>query len=56
MNPQSFDKEQKYQILRAPNGYSGKFDTSALPSGWHVEYETNSASLKYLQPFVITVR
>ena len=56
VNPQSFDKEQKYLILRAPNGYTGTFDESALPSGWTVVYSANEARLKYLQPFVMTVR
>ena len=56
VNPQSFDKEQKYRILRAPSGYTGTFNESALPSGWTVVYETNNVYLKFPKPFVIVVR
>ena len=56
VNPKSFDKEQKYRILRAPNGYTGTFNESALPSGWTVVYETNNVYLKFPKPFVIVVR
>ncbi|MBR3087218.1 MAG: RNA polymerase sigma factor [Kiritimatiellae bacterium] len=52
----SKDKRDGYRILRAPNGYYGKFDSSALPSGWLVEYNDSSIYLKFPKPFVMVLR
>lgn len=55
-NPGGFDKDKLYRIVRAPNGYDGAFDESALQSGWQVVYEENAIYLKFPKPFMMVVR
>lgn len=45
-----------HRILDAPNGYTGKFDESALPEGWTVKYTSTGAELRYSRGLAIIVR
>ena len=44
-----------YKILNAQNGFTGKFDESALPSGWTVKYEDKAAYLCYEHGLMLIV-
>ena len=52
----ALDRDVHYTILDAPNGYSGKFDGSALPSGWKVKYKADGAELRYSKGLAIIFR
>ena len=45
-----------YKILNAQHGFTGKFDESALPSGWTGKYENNAAYLCYEHGLMLIVR
>lgn len=47
-----------YKIVDAPNGFTGTFDKSALPSSWDVKYSADGKSvyLRYLKGAKIVVR
>ena len=52
----ALDRDVHYTILDAPNGYFGKFDGSALPSGWKVKYKADGAELRYSKGLAIIFR
>lgn len=52
----ALDRDMQYKILDAPNGYTGQFDESALPSGWKVKYMSNGATLRRMKGLAIIVR
>jgi len=41
----ALDRDMQYRILDAPEGYTGKFDESALLRGWKVRYKADGAEL-----------
>ena len=52
----ALDRDMQYKVLDAPNGYTGKFDESALPSGWKVKYMSDGATLHHSKGMAIFVR
>ena len=52
----ALDRDMQYKVLDAPNGYTGKFDESALPSGWKVKYMLDGATLHRSKGMAIFVR
>lgn len=52
----ALDRDMQYKVLDAPNGYTGKFDASALPSGWKVKYMSDGAALHRSKGMAIIVR
>lgn len=55
-NASSLDREVSYKILDAPDGYTGKFDDSALPAGWGLKYTGDGAWLYHLNGLLLIVR
>ena len=55
-NADALGRETPHRILDAPNGYMGKFDESALPSGWKIRYAADGADLRYPRGFAIIFR
>ena len=45
-----------YKIVDAPNGYTGQFASTDLPSNWQVVYENNAVYLAPVNPFMLVVR
>ena len=53
VNPESFNRNAKgniYKILDAPNGYTGRFDESGLPSDCKVKYASDGKSAFLYRP------
>ena len=59
MNPEALDAAAprgRYKILDAPSGYSGSFDSSALPSNWMIGYRSGAAYLRKATGTTVTLR
>ena len=49
-------KGSYYKIVDAPNGVTGEFDKSDLPSSWDIKYSADGVYLRYLKGTKIVVR
>jgi hypothetical protein len=57
-NAAALDKKASrntYKILEAPNGFTGKFDESALPKDWDLRYARDGVYLHHNKGTVITI-
>ncbi|MCR5751183.1 MAG: hypothetical protein K6G91_04405 [Kiritimatiellae bacterium] len=56
VNADALERETPHRILDAPNGYTGKFDESALPAGWKVRYASDGAKIRYAKGLMVIFR
>ena len=56
LNPALLDKETSYKILDAADGYTGRFDDSAMPGDWGLKYAADGVYLSYIQGLLIILR
>ena len=54
-NPEVLGGEERYTIVSAPGGITGKFSETNLGGRWYVRYTPTSAELRYRRGMIISV-